>query len=99
MPSPVNEPVTPLVVALVGAGAGADSAGADELEVVVLGAVVVVDFLVVVEVFFFAVALGVATAAALCCADGAAAAGVLEAEGTEEAAEAPARVESPLSLN
>ena len=64
MPSPVNEPVTPLVVVLGAAGVGAAAAGADELDVVVLGAVAVVDFFVV-EDFFVAVALGVATAAAL----------------------------------
>ena len=45
--------------------------------------------------FFVAVALGVATAAALCCE----AAGALVVAGNEEAAEARAKVESPLSLN
>ena len=64
MPSPVNEPLTPLVVVFGAAGAGAAAAGADELDEVVLGAVAVVDFFVV-EDFFVAVALGVATAAAL----------------------------------
>ena len=64
MPSPVNEPVTPVVVVFVAAGAGAAAAGSDEAEVVVLGDFVAVDFLVV-EDFFVAVALGVATAAAL----------------------------------
>ena len=107
MPSPVNEPLTPLVVTFGATGTGVVVVAEFEfvevefeLEEVVEELEEVVCFLLCVVAFFVAAALGVATAAALCSTCGAADVdGVGVAAGTEEAAEAPAKVESPLSLN